>query len=77
MFWPLKLYFQYQEKCLLFILNFFENLMSEVRLYFVHSQTSSFHESVKKEEGRAFTVLEVFDSTETRLDVEINLRIVQ
>jgi hypothetical protein len=46
----------------LFLLNFFENPFSEVWLYFDHSQTSSFHEAMKKIEGQIVTVFEVTDS---------------
>jgi hypothetical protein len=46
LFWPLKSHFQSQS-----LLNFFENPLSEVQLYFVHSQASSFHEGVKKSVG--------------------------
>jgi hypothetical protein len=47
----LKSYFQFQDKCPLFPLNFFGNPLSEVWLYFVHTQASSFIEAVKKVEG--------------------------
>jgi hypothetical protein len=62
LFLPLKSYFQSQDKCPLFLLNFFENPLSEVWLYFIHSQASSVHEAVKKVEGQRFTVFEVTDS---------------
>lgn len=51
-FLPLKLYFQSHDKCPLFLLNFLENPLSEVWLYFAHNQASSFHEAVKKAEDR-------------------------
>jgi hypothetical protein len=62
MFLPQKLYFKSQEKWPLFLLNFFENSLSGVWLYFVHSQASSFHEEVKKVGGQTVIVFEVIDS---------------
>jgi hypothetical protein len=53
LFLPLKSYFQSQDICPLFLQNFFETPLSEVWLYFVHSQASSFHEAVKKVEGQS------------------------
>jgi hypothetical protein len=62
LFLPLKSYFQSQDKYPLFLPNFFENPLSEVWLYFVHIQASSFHEAVKKVEGQNVNVFEVIDS---------------
>jgi hypothetical protein len=61
LFLPLKLYFQSQEKYPLFLLDFFENLSSEVWLYsyFVHRHPSFFHEAVKKMEGQRVPVFEL------------------
>lgn len=62
MFLPLKLYFQSQDKCPLFLLNFFKDPLSEAWLYFVDNQASFFHAAVLKVEGQAVTVFEVIDS---------------
>jgi hypothetical protein len=62
LFLPLKSYFQSEDKCPLFLMNFFENSLSEGWLYFVHSQASSFHEAVKKLVEQRVTVFEVIDS---------------
>lgn len=62
MFLPLKSYFQSQDRCPVFIQEFFENPLSEAWLILVHSQASSFHEAVQKVEGQMVTVFEVIDN---------------
>ncbi|KAJ8889898.1 hypothetical protein PR048_009403 [Dryococelus australis] len=47
MFVPLKLYFQSQEKCPNVIKIHFGNPLFEAWLWFIHSQASTFHDSVK------------------------------
>jgi hypothetical protein len=58
MFLPLKSYFKSKDKCPLFLLNFFEKSLSEIWLYFVHSQASSFHEGLKKQRMRGALYLQ-------------------
>jgi hypothetical protein len=51
LFLPLKSYFQSQDKCPFYMLNFFENLCLKCGCTFFHSQASSFHEAMKKVVG--------------------------
>jgi hypothetical protein len=67
----LKSYFQSQDKSPLFLLNFFEKTLSEVRMYCVHSQASHFHEAVKKAEEQRIAVFEVTDGLKTTLMLKL------
>lgn len=58
MYQPLKDYFLSIEKCPAILKNFFENPSSELWLYFIHAQSSSFHQAVLKIEGQNISGIE-------------------
>lgn len=56
---PLKSYFLSIEKCPIVVKKFFESETSEMWLYFLHTQASIFHNSIKKIEGNKNSIMEV------------------
>ena len=59
LFKPLKTYFLSQDKCPSLLKQFFDDPFSEVWLYFVHSQSTVFHECTLKIESQKVSMMEV------------------
>lgn len=58
MFQPLKNYFLSIDKCPNILKTFFENSSSELWLYFLHAQATTFHQAVLKIEGQNVSAIE-------------------
>ncbi|KAJ8881083.1 hypothetical protein PR048_017556 [Dryococelus australis] len=70
MFEPLKLYFQSQENCPNVIKIHFGNPLFEARLWFIHSQASTFHDSVKLTENENVSIFYVIELSKLKLSLK-------
>jgi hypothetical protein len=69
LFEPLKSYFLGLAKPPIVLKSFFENPLSEAYLYFVHSLSNAFHDSVLKIEKDENSVIETVDTLQTILNI--------